>query len=97
MQIVKHGMRISQIHRILDEHTATGSVPVPKDLVLSAPDDLTRGQIARILCNYPPNITKAKRKIAQLPEGDPEILTLLQNIETWEADLNRARSYKNQE
>lgn len=98
LEITRAGKRISQIHRALDHHVKSGSVPVPDKLVLMRPEsELSRGDIARILCNYPPNITKARRKLAHLPADDPEAKILQINITTWEADLQRARSYKDRE
>jgi hypothetical protein len=98
LQIVQAGVRISEIHRALDNHVQFGSVPVPDKIVKQLPaDELSRGAIARILCNYPPNITKARRKLASIPADDPEAKVLQFNIGTWEADLARARAYKDQE
>lgn len=98
LQIVQAGVRVSQIHQALDNHVKYGSIPVPQNLATQQPTaEMSRGTIARILCNYPPNITKARKKLAHTPPSDPEHAILLANIATWEADLHRARAYKDQE
>jgi adenylate kinase family enzyme len=94
-QVCVHAKRVSEIHSILDEHARTGSMPVnPDDAMVQ--DELSRGDIARILCNYPPTIHKAKYKLRSLPETDAEAIQLAKNIEIWESELARARAYKNE-
>lgn len=93
LEIVSLGKRVGEIHRLLDSYAANGSLPVEeKAAKLLDVSEMSRADLVRTLVNMPPNISRAKKRLAGLDPKSAEAKLLAENIAIWTAQLAAVRA-----